>query len=180
MATERDLAQACRTAYRPWVNVCLWIIMEVLFPAMKQHFHHTSDLESPENPSDHLMTIKSLQTFQDSWTLSPPQWSRLRPALDAVCQPSYLPDLPARAKLRIVGSCVPQVAITATDLAEIIGSATAMYLLFGLPLWIGVLITAADVLFILFFGTHNFRLLEVGAQHRRLARARILSYCFAV
>ena len=56
-----------------------------------------------------------------------------------------------------------QVAITATDLAEIIGSATAMYLLFGLPLWIGVLITAADVLFILFFGTHNFRLLEVGA-----------------
>ena len=54
-----------------------------------------------------------------------------------------------------------QVAITATDLAEIIGSATAMYLLFGLPLWVGVLITAADVLFILFFGTHNFRLLEV-------------------
>ncbi len=54
-------------------------------------------------------------------------------------------------------------AITATDLAEIIGSATAMYLLFGLPLWIGVLITAADVLFILFFGTHNFRMLEVGA-----------------
>ena len=51
-------------------------------------------------------------------------------------------------------------AITATDLAEIIGSATAMNLLFGLPLWIGVLITAADVLLILFFGTHNFRLLR--------------------
>lgn len=59
-------------------------------------------------------------------------------------------------------------AITATDLAEIIGSATAMYLLFGLPLWIGVLITAADVLFILFFGTHNFRLLEVGRSHFRV------------
>ena len=29
VATERDLAQACRTAYRPWINVCLWIIMEV-------------------------------------------------------------------------------------------------------------------------------------------------------
>ena len=54
-------------------------------------------------------------------------------------------------------------AITATDLAEIVGSATAMYLLFGLPLWIGVLITAVDVLFILFFGTRNFRLLEVSA-----------------
>ena len=29
VATERDLAQACRTAYPPWVNVMLWIIMEV-------------------------------------------------------------------------------------------------------------------------------------------------------
>ena len=29
VATERDLAQACRTAYPPWVNFCLWIIMEV-------------------------------------------------------------------------------------------------------------------------------------------------------
>lgn len=34
-----------------------------------------------------------------------------------------------------------QVAIAATDLAEIIGSATALYLLFGLPVWAGVLIT---------------------------------------
>jgi manganese transport protein len=66
------------------------------------------------------------------------------------------------ASLSSKGSYSPlQVAITATDLAEIIGSATAMYLLFGLPLWIGVLITAVDVLIILFFGTHNFRLLEV-------------------
>ena len=66
-----------------------------------------------------------------------------------------------------------QVAITATDLAEIIGSATAMYLLFGLPLWVGVLITAADVLFILFFGTHNFRLLEVGCSVRVGCRVRV-------
>lgn len=34
-----------------------------------------------------------------------------------------------------------QIAIAATDLAEIIGSATALYLLFGLPVWAGVLIT---------------------------------------
>jgi Natural resistance-associated macrophage protein len=38
-------------------------------------------------------------------------------------------------------TCAPQVAIAATDLAEIIGSATALYLLFGLPVWAGVLIT---------------------------------------
>jgi manganese transport protein len=42
-----------------------------------------------------------------------------------------------------------ELAIMATDLAEIIGSAIAMQLLFGLPLIWGVLITAFDVLIIL-------------------------------
>lgn len=55
---------------------------------------------------------------------------------------------------------VAEVAIAATDLAEIIGSATALYLLFGLPLWAGVLITAVDVLVILLLGMKNLRLLE--------------------
>lgn len=36
---------------------------------------------------------------------------------------------------------ITQIAIAATDLAEIIGSAIALYLLFGLPVWAGVLIT---------------------------------------
>lgn len=54
-----------------------------------------------------------------------------------------------------------EIAIGATDLAEIIGSATALYLLFDVPLWAGVLVTAVDVLFILLFGTRNFRFLEV-------------------
>lgn len=41
-------------------------------------------------------------------------------------------------------------AIIATDLAELIGSATALCLLFPtLPLWAGVLITASDVLALL-------------------------------
>jgi manganese transport protein len=38
VATDRDLAQACRSAYRPWVNVCLWIIMEVQLPSRAQHY----------------------------------------------------------------------------------------------------------------------------------------------
>ena len=54
-----------------------------------------------------------------------------------------------------------EVAIAATDLAEIIGSATALNLLFNIPLWAGVLITAVDVLFLLVFGMKNFRILEV-------------------
>ncbi|KAK9915930.1 hypothetical protein WJX75_006124 [Coccomyxa subellipsoidea] len=53
-----------------------------------------------------------------------------------------------------------EVAICATDLAEIIGSATALNLLFNIPLWAGVLITAVDVLLIIAFGMNNFRVLE--------------------
>ena len=45
-----------------------------------------------------------------------------------------------------------EVAIAACDLAEVIGSAIAMKLLFGLPVIYGCLITAADVLLLLFFG----------------------------
>jgi manganese transport protein len=49
-----------------------------------------------------------------------------------------------------------EIAIAATDLAEVIGSAVALNLLFGLPLWAGVLITAVDTLFILVFGTRKY------------------------
>ena len=45
-----------------------------------------------------------------------------------------------------------EIAIISTDLAELIGSATALVLLFpGLPLWAGVLLTASDVILILAF-----------------------------
>jgi NRAMP (natural resistance-associated macrophage protein)-like metal ion transporter len=54
-----------------------------------------------------------------------------------------------------------EIAIAATDLAEVIGSAVALNLLFGIPVWSGVLITAVDTLFILVFGTKSFRSLEV-------------------
>ena len=56
---------------------------------------------------------------------------------------------------------VLEIAIAATDLAEIIGAATALNLLFNIPLWAGVLITALDVLLIIGFGIKNFRVLEV-------------------
>ena len=56
-----------------------------------------------------------------------------------------------------------EIAIAATDLAEIIGSAVALNLLFNIPLYAGVIITAVDVLFIIAFGMKNFRVLEVRA-----------------
>ncbi len=53
-----------------------------------------------------------------------------------------------------------ELAIAACDLAEVIGSAIALNLLFGIPLAWGVVITALDVFIILFLQNKGFRLLE--------------------
>ena len=53
-----------------------------------------------------------------------------------------------------------EIAIAACDLAEIIGAAIAMNLLFGIPLHWGVLITAVDVMLILYLQNKGFRILE--------------------
>ncbi|MFN2131441.1 MAG: Nramp family divalent metal transporter [Anaerolineae bacterium] len=53
-----------------------------------------------------------------------------------------------------------EIAITATDLAEVLGSAIALQLLFGLPLVYGVLLTALDTLLLLFLSHVGIRKLE--------------------
>src|SRR5581483_3733341 len=53
-----------------------------------------------------------------------------------------------------------EVAIAACDLAEVIGSAIALQLLFHIPLIIGVLITSLDVLIVLYLQHYGFRRLE--------------------
>lgn len=53
-----------------------------------------------------------------------------------------------------------EIAIAACDLAEVIGSAIALNLLFGIPLIWGVCLTALDVLLILFLQQRGFRLIE--------------------
>jgi manganese transport protein len=53
-----------------------------------------------------------------------------------------------------------EIAIAACDLAEVIGSAIALNLLFGLPLVWGVCVTAVDVLLILFLQSKGWRALE--------------------
>ena len=53
-----------------------------------------------------------------------------------------------------------EVAIAACDLAEVIGSAIALNLLFGIPLPWGVAITALDVLLVLYLQNKGFRLIE--------------------
>jgi manganese transport protein len=53
-----------------------------------------------------------------------------------------------------------ELAIAACDLAEVIGSAIALNLLFGLPMVWGIVITAADVMVVLLLQHKGFRVLE--------------------
>jgi len=69
-----------------------------------------------------------------------------------------------------------EVAITATDLAEVIGTAIGLNLLFHIPLGIGVIITAADVLLILALQAFGFRWIEAFV----VAMLGVIAACFAV
>ena len=53
-----------------------------------------------------------------------------------------------------------EIAIAACDLAEVVGSAIALQLLFGIPLVWGCIITALDVLAVLFLQAKGFRYIE--------------------
>jgi manganese transport protein len=53
-----------------------------------------------------------------------------------------------------------EIAIVATDLAEVIGTAIGLNLIFGIPLELGILITTLDVFLILFLQNKGFRWIE--------------------
>ncbi|MFN9204482.1 MAG: Nramp family divalent metal transporter [Gemmatimonas sp.] len=53
-----------------------------------------------------------------------------------------------------------ELAIAACDLAEVIGTAIALNLLFSIPLPWGIAITALDVMIVLWLQNHGFRMLE--------------------
>lgn len=53
-----------------------------------------------------------------------------------------------------------EIAIAACDLAEVIGSAIALKLLFGIPIMAGVILTSLDVLLILLLQQRGFRVIE--------------------
>jgi manganese transport protein len=74
--------------------------------------------------------------------------------LAQMCHDTY--PKPVRIGLWITA----ELMIIACDLAEVIGSAIALNLLFHIPLLIGVLITAADVLLLLLLQNKGFRYLE--------------------
>ena len=68
-----------------------------------------------------------------------------------------------------------EIAIVATDIAEVIGTAIGLQLLFGIPLTVGVLITAVDVFVILYLQRLGFRYLEAAV----IALLAVIAVCFA-
>jgi manganese transport protein len=67
-----------------------------------------------------------------------------------------------------------ELAIAACDLAEVIGSAIALQLLFGLPLTWGIIVTALDVLVILLLQKKGFRYLEALV----ISLITVIGFCF--
>jgi manganese transport protein len=69
-----------------------------------------------------------------------------------------------------------ELAIIACDLAEVIGTAIALQLLFGIPLVAGALITALDAFLVLLLMSKGFRFLEAFVA----ALLAIIAVCFAI
>ncbi len=69
-----------------------------------------------------------------------------------------------------------EIAIAACDLAEVLGAAIALNLLFGIPLAWGVVLTAFDVLLILLLQNKGFRWLEAFV----IALIGTIGVCFAI
>src|SRR6266567_1746493 len=69
-----------------------------------------------------------------------------------------------------------EIAICATDLAEVIGTAIGLNLLFGVPLEIGVILTALDVFLILWLQNLGFRWIEAFI----VTLLGVIAVCFAI
>jgi len=81
---------------------------------------------------------------------------------------------PRRMSLALWGLC--EIAIAACDLAEVLGAAIALNLLFHIPLLAGVLITAADTLLVLWFQSFGIRTIEAFI----LALISVMAGCFCI
>ncbi len=80
-----------------------------------------------------------------------------------------------RPRVRIALWLLCELAIVACDLAEVLGSAVALQLLFGLPLLAGVIITGLDVLLVLALQGRSFRWIELLV----VALIAMIAGCFA-
>src|SRR5512142_3038503 len=69
-----------------------------------------------------------------------------------------------------------EIAIAACDLAEVLGAAIGLNLLFHIPLLVGVLLTAADTLLLLWFQSFGLRAIEAFV----LSLISVIAGCFAI
>jgi manganese transport protein len=90
--------------------------------------------------------------------------------LAGLCREYYRP--PVAKSLWLLA----EIAIIACDVAEVIGSALALQLLFHLPLWIGVLLTGCDTLIVLGLKGRGVRELEAIV----LALIAVIGTAFAI
>lgn len=88
--------------------------------------------------------------------------------LAQICRDSY--STPVVYLLWII----MEVAICATDIAEVIGSAVALKLMFGLPLVYGVVLTAADILVFLCLSGRHLRVIELFVA----VLIAVITFCF--
>src|SRR5262249_11562386 len=90
--------------------------------------------------------------------------------LAQACRETY----PRGINLALWALC--EIAIASCDLAEVLGAAIGLNLLFHIPLLAGVLLTAADTLLILWFQSFGIRAIEAFV----LGLISIIGLCFAV
>ena len=69
-----------------------------------------------------------------------------------------------------------EIAIAACDLAEVLGAAIGLNLLFHIPLLVGVLLTAADTLLVLWFQSFGIRMIEAFI----LGLIAVIGGCFCI
>lgn len=75
--------------------------------------------------------------------------------LAQICKDNY------SSYINIILWILCEISIIACDVSEIIGTALALNLLFNLPIYIGVIITALNVFIITFFQNKNFKYIEI-------------------
>ncbi len=90
--------------------------------------------------------------------------------LAQACRETY----PRRINMALWGLC--EVAIAACDLAEVLGAAIGLNLLFHIPLLYGVLITAADTLLVLLLQSFGIRMIEALV----LSLIAVMAACFCI
>src|SRR5450755_2093920 len=90
--------------------------------------------------------------------------------LAQACRESY----PRSVSLALWGLC--EIAIAACDLAEVLGAAIGLNLLFHIPLLAGVLITSTDTLLLLWFQSFGIRTIEAVI----LSLISVMAACFCV